>query len=107
MRSLQVPSAPPLLNQTRLRRAGTRQSLRPCALAVTLRRPLGIVFEERVKGQPGGVYVFEVVKGSNAEKAGVQPGDVLVKVSATVLKDGKEGEFENEGYGQRCVAHKV
>jgi hypothetical protein len=40
--------------------------------------------------------------GGNAEKDGrVQAGDVLVKCSATLLKAGKEGEFEREGYGQR------
>ena len=40
--------------------------------------------------------------GGNAEKSGkVQVGDVLSRCSATVLKSGKEGEFEAEGYGKR------
>ncbi len=69
------------------------------ALSVTLRRPLGIVFEERVKGAPEGVFVDEVVPGGNAAKAGVAVGDVLLRCSATVLKSGTEGQFEKEGYG--------
>jgi hypothetical protein len=40
--------------------------------------------------------------GGNAEKSGkVQVGDVLSRCSATVLKSGKEGEFEAEDYGKR------
>jgi PDZ domain len=47
------------------------------------------------------VLVEEVTPGGNAEKAGVQPGDIIVEVSAYVLKQGMEGQYENEGYGQR------
>lgn len=40
--------------------------------------------------------------GGNAAKDGqVQVGDVLTKCSAVLLKAGKEGEYEREGYGQR------
>jgi hypothetical protein len=73
----------------------------PGALSVTLRRPLGIVFAERKMGAAEGVFVEELVPGGNAQKAGVSPGDVLLRVSATLLKSGKEGQFEAEGYGQR------
>ena len=89
-------------------------------LRVTLKRPLGLVFAERVKGGAGGVFVEEVTTNSNAAKAGVLVGDVLLRCSAVVLKTGKEGAFANEGYGatpftnferiifecadQRCVA---
>jgi len=68
-------------------------------LSVTLKRPLGIVFAERVVGQRQGVYVEELVAGGNAELAGVRVGDVLSRCSATVLKDGKEEQFESQGYG--------
>jgi hypothetical protein len=71
------------------------------SLSVTLKRPLGIIFAEREKGAAAGVYVEELVPGGNAARAGVQVGDVLLRCSATVLKDGKEGQFEAEGYGQR------
>lgn len=47
------------------------------------------------------VCVEEVVPNGNAAKAGVQPGDVLEECSAIVLKAGKDGEFEREGYGGR------
>ena len=48
------------------------------------------------------MFVEEVVPGGNAEKAGrVKVGDVVRKCSATVLKAGKEGSYESEGYGQR------
>jgi S1-C subfamily serine protease len=71
----------------------------PGTLRVTLKRPLGLVFAERVKGSAGGVFVEEVTSNSNAAKAGVRVGDVLLRCSAVVLKTGKEGAFANEGYG--------
>ena len=71
-------------------------------MKVTLKRPLGIVFAERgAPGEAAGVRVDELVAGGNAAAAGLQTGDVLVRVSATLLKDGKEGQFEREGYGSR------
>jgi ferredoxin len=105
-------AAPPTLRaarrcpKTRCRAAAPRVSAASspaggATLSVTLRRPLGIVFEERVKGAPEGVFVDELVPGGNAAKAGVAVGDVLLRCSATVLKDGKEGAFEKEGYGAR------
>lgn len=67
---------------------------------LTIKKPLGIVLAENAKDQT--VFVEEVVPGGNAEQTGkVQVGDVLVACSATLLKAGKEGEFEREGYGQR------
>jgi len=48
---------------------------------VALPRPLGIAFEEVEPGR--GVLVDFVVEGSNAEKSGVvQPGDILIAVTA-------------------------
>ena len=47
------------------------------------------------------VVVDELTAGGNAEQAGVQVGDILSEVSAVVLKAGKEGQYEREGYGQR------
>ena len=48
------------------------------AVAVTIERPLGIVFEERVDGIYTKIVVDEIVPGSNAEKSGaVKVGDVL------------------------------
>lgn len=34
---------------------------------------------------PNGVYISEVMKGSAAEKAGIQPEDVIVKLDSTVI----------------------
>ncbi len=69
-------------------------------LKVTLKRPLGIVFAERkVDGAAAGVFVEELTAGGNAEKAGVRAGDVLLRCSAVVLKAGKEGAYQQEGYG--------
>lgn len=39
--------------------------------------------------------------GNAAKDGRVQVGDVLTKCSAVLLKAGKEGEYEREGYGQR------
>ncbi|GIL93040.1 hypothetical protein Vretimale_19077 [Volvox reticuliferus] len=51
---------------------------------------------------PPAVYVAEVVEGGAAARTGrVLPGDILSKCSAVVLKAGKEGLYEAEGYGQR------
>ncbi len=48
------------------------------------------------------VFVEEILPGGNADKAGrIKVGDVVRKCSATVLKSGKEGSYESEGYGQR------
>ena len=48
------------------------------AVAVTVERPLGIVFEERVDGVYTKIVVDEILPGSNAEKSGdVRVGDVL------------------------------
>lgn len=67
--------------------------------SVTLRKPVGVVFAQN-KGGP--VFVEELTPGGNADKSGVvQVGDVLTKCSAVVLKAGKEGQYEKEGYGQR------
>jgi hypothetical protein len=54
-----------------------------------------------VGGRSAAVVIEEVKPGSNAERAGVQVGDEVAQCSAIVLKTGKEGEYEKEGYGQR------
>ncbi|GLC38559.1 hypothetical protein PLESTB_001739500 [Pleodorina starrii] len=67
---------------------------------LTLRKPVGLVFEQKSEGGP--VFVAEVVEGGAAARTGkVAPGDILSKCSAVVLKAGKEGQYEAEGYGQR------
>ncbi|KAF6256480.1 hypothetical protein COO60DRAFT_1702280 [Scenedesmus sp. NREL 46B-D3] len=68
-------------------------------VSVKLRKPVGIVFAQNKNGP---VFVEEVTPGSNADQCGeVQVGDVLDQCSAVVLKAGKEGQYEREGYGQR------
>ena len=53
------------------------------AVAVTIERPLGIVFEEKVDGIYTKIVVDEIVPGSNAEKNGdVRVGDVLLITTA-------------------------
>ncbi|KAG2445126.1 hypothetical protein HYH02_008992 [Chlamydomonas schloesseri] len=67
---------------------------------VTIRKPLGLVFEQAKEGGP--IFVAEVTAGGNADKSGaVAVGDILSRCSAVVLKAGKEGRYENEGYGER------
>ncbi|KAG2423727.1 hypothetical protein HXX76_015116 [Chlamydomonas incerta] len=67
---------------------------------VTIRKPLGLVFEQARDGGP--IFVAEVTAGGNADKTGaVAVGDILSRCSAVVLKAGKEGRYENEGYGER------
>ena len=91
---------------------------------VTLRMPVGLVFAQKDLTGPGEsrressdiyplassppalhplpVYVDEVTPGGAADKTGkVAKGDILSECSAVVLKSGKEGQFEQEGYGQR------
>ena len=38
-------------------------------------------------GLPNGAYVREVEAGSPAEKAGLQPGDIIVEVNETIITD--------------------
>ena len=40
--------------------------------------------------EPAGALVSQVEKGSPADKAGVQPGDVIAKVNGTAVKDSSE-----------------
>ncbi|PRW61377.1 PDZ domain [Chlorella sorokiniana] len=80
---------------------GTQQPAGP-TYQLTLRKPLGLVLAERKTAEGPEVFVEEVVAGGNAAKDGrVQAGDVLTGCSAVLLKAGKEGENEREGYGQR------
>merc|ERR1711966_221412 len=64
-----------------------------------IRKPLGVILEEVHDGK--GAFVVQVNEGSNAEKAGVQVGELLVACSAATLKAGKEGAYANQGYGGR------
>jgi len=54
-------------------------------VCVELERPLGIVFEQRLKGVTTEIFVDEVVEGGNAARAGVRPGDVLRLTTAVFL----------------------
>lgn len=55
---------------------------------VRLNKPLGIVFEEIETGR--GLYVQDLVEGGNAEVEGtIQPGDVLVGLSAVKIVGAK------------------
>ncbi|KAK9827235.1 hypothetical protein WJX81_000601 [Elliptochloris bilobata] len=70
-------------------------------LSVTIRKPLGLVLAEAPAG-PRSVVVESIAEGGNAAKSGiVRVGDFINRCSATVLKAGKDGEYEREGYGQR------
>lgn len=55
---------------------------------VGLAKPLGIVFEEIEAGK--GVFVQDLVEGGSAESQGIiQPGDVLVAITATKIVGAK------------------
>jgi serine protease Do len=43
---------------------------------------------------PEGAYVMQVVKGSSAEKAGIQPRDIIVSFAGVQVKDAKSGLAE-------------
>jgi len=63
-------------------------SVAPCVVPL----PLGMVLEES-ETMPGKIEVTEVVPGSNAEKAGVRPGDLLRGVTGmgqNVQQDSEE-----------------
>lgn len=49
---------------------------------------------------PCAVFVDEVTPGGPADRQGIQKGDVLTQCSAVVLKAGKEGAYEENGYGE-------
>mmetsp|Transcript_2501 Transcript_2501/g.6400 ORF Transcript_2501/g.6400 Transcript_2501/m.6400 type:complete len:174 (+) Transcript_2501:86-607(+) len=65
------------------------------------RQPAGLVFAQK-GGSTGPVYVDEITPGGQADKTGmIQTGDVLIRCSAMLLKDGTEDKLQKEGYGQR------
>eukprot|EP01025_Chloroclados_australasicus_P058873 TRINITY_DN7437_c0_g1_i2.p1 TRINITY_DN7437_c0_g1~~TRINITY_DN7437_c0_g1_i2.p1 ORF type:complete len:214 (-),score=10.24 TRINITY_DN7437_c0_g1_i2:174-752(-) len=65
----------------------------------TIKKPLGLILVENDKKQ---VFVEEVVADGNAAKDGrVKVGDIMIGCSAVVLKKGKEGQYEQEGYAAR------
>ncbi|EKX44587.1 hypothetical protein GUITHDRAFT_152906 [Guillardia theta CCMP2712] len=68
-----------------LRRLGIWRTLR-ADVTVTLKTPLGIVFEEIEAGQPKGLFVKEILSGGNADRNGqILVGDKLVATSAVIL----------------------
>ncbi|KAL4424063.1 hypothetical protein ABPG75_001364 [Micractinium tetrahymenae] len=72
-------------------------------IRLTLRKPLGLVLAERT-GPPAEVFIEEIAPGGNADKDGrLAVGDTLVGCSAVILKAGKEGQYEREGYGDRVL----
>lgn len=72
-------------------------------IRLTLRKPLGLVLAER-PGPPAEVFIEEIAPGGNADKDGrLAVGDTLVGCSAVILKAGKEGQYEREGYGDRVL----
>ena len=74
--------------------------LEPKRIKETIKKPLGIVLAENK--ETGEVFIEEIQpEGNAAATTNLQVGDVLVSTSATVLKAGKDGEYEREGYGQR------
>lgn len=67
---------------------------------VTIKKPLSIVLAEKQSTKE--VYIEEITAGGNADATGlVKVGDVVSKTSAIVLKSGREGRYQQEGYGQR------
>ena len=62
------------------------------------RGKLGVVIQQVTQGladsfglpQPEGALVSSIEKGGPAEKAGVEPGDVILKLNGTALKDSTE-----------------
>ena len=55
-------------------------------LSVSLKSPLGIIFEEVEPGEKSGVVVASLVQGGNADKDGrILVGDKLIAVSAVIL----------------------
>ncbi len=43
---------------------------------------------------PEGAYVVEVITGSSAAEAGIQPGDIITEIAGQKIKDGQEGVAE-------------
>jgi len=52
---------------------------------------------------PGGVYVTEVFKDGPAEKAGIQSGDVLLRVDGQAVD--QDGNYKDPDYGKISVTH--
>ncbi|GFH61669.1 hypothetical protein CTEN210_18145 [Chaetoceros tenuissimus] len=73
-------------------------------LLVSTQKPLGLVLEEIDKDVPNGCIVTEVVEGSNADKAGCKPGDILVAVqNADVSKADFDEVMQRIGNAPKVV----
>ena len=53
----------------------------------------------------GGVYVTDVVKDGPAEKAGIQKGDVIVRIDGQALD--QDGNYKDPEYGKIAATHLV
>ena len=53
---------------------------------ISIQKPLGLVLEPLGEDEQSGVVVVEVGQGSNADRAGVAPGDVLLAVNNLDLR---------------------
>lgn len=49
-------------------------------LLVSAQKPLGLLLEERSRGEGGGCIVVQVTSGSVADRSGIRKGDVLIAV---------------------------
>lgn len=72
---------------------------------VSLKKPLGIEFEEVAPGKPEGVLVAGLVSGGNAERDGrILVGDRLIRVSAVSF--GGQSALLTLGAGQQYTSFK-
>jgi S1-C subfamily serine protease len=51
----------------------------------------------------GGIYVTELLKGGPAEKAGIQPGDVIAEIDGETID--QDGNYNDPAYGKLSLTH--
>ncbi len=85
-------------------------------LGVNIGDPLPEMAKEMMLGKAKGAFVYDVFKGSPADKSGIKPGDYIVRVNDSNIKDsshlvlivgdlspGKVSKFEIIRYGKRIT----
>ncbi len=76
-------------------------------LGIAFAQTLDETFREftGIAGKEGGIFVREVSKGGSADRAGIQPGDVILSIAGQSIDS--RGNYDHPKYGKLSFSHLV